>query len=164
MASLQMLLLYIKSGHTENALFRTLVDSWFAYAEGPPFVDHKLRPIWLNNPDPTTRNALLKRVHYVSDAAKRIVDGIAPYNPEDDNGRLVKDHSIPLRVLRALLEETPVSSIEDLEHRLKQFYCLGLITRAEDRKLARSKMPEGWNGIDPFARYVCIRGLKISRC
>ena len=51
-------------------------------------------------------------------------------------------------------------TIESLEESLWRLFRVRLVTKAEDRRLVeaglRFKMPEDWNGEDPWARYRAV--------
>jgi hypothetical protein len=134
-----------------SAPFRTDFDNWFAFREGGPFLNGNSRPHWHNHPCPDKHGVALRRAHFVSHAAARTLGGIA-------RERLMKDHAIPVAVLRDLLFDRQPDSIEQVRAVLLRHYRFGVITEQEDRLLnaagLRSRMPEGWTPNDgPFARY-----------
>ena len=57
-------------------------------------------------------------------------------------------------------------TIESLEESLWRLFRVRLVTKAEDRRLVeaglRFKMPEDWNGEDPWARYRAVE-IKLPR-
>ncbi len=133
---------------------RTFVDNWFAYFKGGPFLNSKGNPKWFNNPDPRKEEEALSAMHSISKDAREIING--------DKGRLMKDHSVPVRELRELMrgayEEGRLSEIKEIKQFLEKYCCLGVITKEEDNRLndkkLRSKIPDGWNSKDMFARYA----------
>lgn len=149
---------FLRFGEPDGRLVRTFVDSWYAMDRGGPLLEPSGRPLWLNNPDPRKVGPALLACDFVSaNALTRIQRG--------EMG-LIKDHAIPVRVLRerlAALEDTSAESIEAL---LRRFYAVGVITTDEDRRLnskrLNNKMPAGWDGVSKFARYEAAdieRGL-----
>lgn len=134
-----------------SAPYRTFFDSWFAFRLGGPFLNSNSRPQWYNNPCPEKHGEALRRAHFVSVAAARTLSGI-------ERERLMKDHAIPVSVLRDLLLGAQPSSINEVRSLMERFYRIGIITRPEDDALCaaklRSRMPVGWDAkSDPFARY-----------
>lgn len=134
-----------------SAPFRTFFDNWFAFKEGGPFLNGNSRPHWFNNPCPDKHGQALCRAHFVSQTAARTLGGFT-------RERLMRDHAIPVAVLRDMLFEQQPDSINSIRAFLRQHYCFGIITDEEDRKLnaagLRSCMPDGWTTADgPFARY-----------
>jgi hypothetical protein len=134
-----------------SAPFRTFFDNWFAFKEGGPFLNGNSRPHWFNNPCADKHGEALRRAHFVSQSAARTLGGL-------DGRRLMKDHAVPVAVLRDILFEEQPNSVEEVRAFLLEHYCFGIITEDEDRKLnaagLRSRMPEGWTTADqPFARY-----------
>jgi hypothetical protein len=134
-----------------SAPFRTFFDNWFAFKEGGPFLNGNSHPHWYNNPCPDKHGEALRRAHFVSLHAARTLGGIA-------SERLVKDHAIPVAVLRDLLFDEQPNSIEEVRVVLLRYYRFGIITDEEDRTLnaagLRSRMPADWiTELSPFARY-----------
>lgn len=137
-----------------SAPFRTDFDNWFAFKEGGPFLNANSRPHWHNNPCPNKHGDALRRAHFVSAAAARTLGGLA-------RERLMKDHAIPVAVVRDMLFDEQPNSIEEIRAFMLKNYCFGIITETEDRKLnaagLRSRMPQGWTIADcPFARYEVV--------
>ena len=134
-----------------SAPFRTDFDNWFAFKEGGPFLNANSRPHWHNNPCPDKHGAALRRAHFVSHAAARTLAGVT-------RERVMKDHAIPVSVLRDILFEEQPRTIEEVRSFMLRYYCFGIITEEEDAELnragLRSRMPDGWTPKDgPFARY-----------
>lgn len=80
------------------------------------------------------------------------------------NGLIIYDHAIPFKYLeRGLIELDPVTP-EAVAETLGRFGVTALITKEEDALLTasgyRHKMPEGWNGADPLARYKAV-GIEL---
>jgi hypothetical protein len=100
-AYLEHILLYLRSADPNGPMFRTLCDNWFAYHMGGPFLSRGQRPIWFNNPDPQKHQSALRKMHFISTAAEKVLDGKSAE-------RLVKDHAIPIAVLRrTVIERQP---------------------------------------------------------
>lgn len=137
-----------------SAPFRTDFDNWYAFKEGGPFLNGNSRPHWYNNPCPDKHGEALSRAHFVSTAAARTLSGI-------ERERLMKDHAIPVAVLRDMLFHEQPNSIEEIRAFMLKNYSFGIITDEEDRKLnaagLRSRMPQGWTAADgQFARYEAV--------
>ncbi len=137
--------------HDSSAPYRTDFDNWFAFREGGPFLNGNSRPHWYNNPCPDKHGEALRRAHFVSTAAARTLGGIT-------RERLMKDHAIPVAVLRDMLFEMQPGSSGELREIMLKHYRFGIISYDEDRRLneagLRSRMPHGrQRGDSPFARY-----------
>jgi hypothetical protein len=79
-------------------------------------------------------------------------------------GLLRYDHAIPFKLLvKELLNLTDVSDIQVISV-LERFGTIVLITKdEEDRINAKGlghRMPDGWDGIDPLARYKAV-GIEL---
>lgn len=79
-------------------------------------------------------------------------------------GLLCYDHAIPFKHLaEKLLSLTDVSDVQ-VTGVLARFDTIVLITKEEDTRLNAArlahKMPEGWDGIDPLARYKAV-GIEL---
>lgn len=147
-----------------SAPFRTFFDSWFAFKSGGPFLNSSSRPHWFNNPCPSRHGEALRRAHFVSMAAARTLAHLEP-------NRLVKDHAIPVAVLRDMLFDEQPGSIEEVRLMMQRKYRIGILIHEEDDMLSksglRSKMPVGWVKSDsPFARYeqVGIVAQDVGLC
>jgi hypothetical protein len=134
--------------------FRTAFDNWWAFKEGGPFLNGNSRPHWYNNPSPDKHGRALNRAHFISQAAARTLGSLA-------RERLMKDHAIPVAVLRDLLFDEQPKSVDEIRAFMLRYYRFGIITQEEDDSLnaagLRSKMPRQWNrGDSPFARYDAV--------
>ena len=137
--------------------FRTFIDNWFQLSMRGAFLNSNGRPIWFNNPTRDKHFDALLSMHFISEDAMAVLNG-------QKNERLVKDHSVPVAVIRDILISQKNIGFINIEDTLVRNYRLGVITKGDDEKLnkqgLRSKMPDGWkDGDDPFARYASI-GLK----
>ena len=77
---------------------------------------------------------------------------------KDKTVKLIVDHAVPLAVMiRRLFELDSDLSRKGIRKHLERWYCLGLLTDAEDVRLnrigLRSRMPSNWDGDDLTARY-----------
>lgn len=147
-----------------SAPFRTFFDNWFAFQTAGPFLNQNSRPHWFNNPCPDKHGSALKNCHFISCTAARVLAGLS-------SERLVKDHCVPVSVLREIIFDSHARTTEDVEQLMLRFYRVGVITKEEDDQLTangmRSAMPDGWTaGDNPFARYSCIgvMGQQPSVC
>lgn len=148
---LEYLVLYLKHYDQDGHLFRNFVDNWFAYSHDEHMLNSKGRPKWFNNPDPIKERDALMSMHFVSANARSILNG-------NKQGQLVKDHAVPLRVLRELIRELQIQTTSSINLFLKKNYRLGVITKSEDEQLnsnkLRSSMPNGWDRVNWKARYT----------
>lgn len=137
-----------------GAPFRTFLDNFYAYYAGGPFLNRSGRPHWLNAPCPRRHRDALLHSHFVSVAAMRVL-------AELSDERLVKDHAIPVSVLREMLLQDGCNTLERVQSLMNRFYRIGIITASEDALLTsrglRSRMPSGWRTSDgPFARFETV--------
>lgn len=154
----------------QGAPFRDFVDNRNAFRVSH---DHHRtrgdRPRWFNNPSAIARIQMLDALDFRSAGAAAIL-AVASDNPvdyqrrhqaRDQDVRLVVDHVIPIRAMVAPLFAGEVElTREGIDAHLRRWYRLGLISRGEDLKLdaqnLRSAMPEGWDGVQLFARYDAV--------
>lgn len=154
--NLEFIQIFIKYQPPKSAL-RTFLDEWFAYNRGELFLSGRLGPHWYNKPDPVRHNAALRGMDFISEQAEEVLSGRQRHE-------LMKDHSVPIAVVRSKLFELNDTSIESIRSLLMTWYKLGVITKDEDTRLnangLRQKMPDDWDGADPFARYHAV-GIKV---
>ena len=133
-----------------SAPIRTFVDDWFAYHTGGPFLNRAGRPRWFNRPCPIKNKEALLSMHYISEQAEKVIK-----NGAGDS--LIKEHAVPVRVLRTLFDEMKSPTISEVEKFLLRHYRLGVLTTSDNRLLKEaglnSSMPKNWDGVDMFARY-----------
>lgn len=53
-------------------------------------------------------------------------------------------------------------SVEEIEAILTKYWRIATITKDEDRLLSKLNMPDGWDGVDIFARYD-LAGIKLIK-
>ena len=151
---LKYLQLYHNAGDENGALFRTLIDNWYGFSKGGPFLNKNDKPKWFNNPNPVNDRAALLAMDFVSFDAYEVMEG----NHQDN---LVKDHAIPVRILRQKFKELQAPNLINIRKFLKRYYKLGVITKTEDVLLnqnkLRSNMPDDWDGSSFLARYQAIK-------
>ena len=116
-----------------SAPYRTFFDNWFAYHACGPFLNSKGRPRWFNKADPVQSADALKAMHYISDRAWRVLIGEAPR--ED----LIKDHTIPVAILRDHLLAHRIVDEDLIRNFLIRNYKLGVITSDDDNKINSKK-------------------------
>jgi hypothetical protein len=79
-------------------------------------------------------------------------------------GELIYDHAVPLKYLQDELLNLDNPTTSSLAEALNRHSVVVLITKNDDRCLNkagyRSKMPEGWDGVDQFARYKAV-GIEV---
>lgn len=89
-------------------------------------------------------------MHFISEQAELVIENGAGEN-------LIKEHVVPVKVLRTLMEEIQEPTISNIEQFLLRYYRLGVLTASDDRLLKEaglnSSMPKNWDGNDVFARY-----------
>lgn len=137
-----------------SAPFRTFFDNWFAFHVGGPFLNRSSRPHWFNNPCPNRHGNALRRAHFVSAAAARTLSQLT-------RDRLVKDHAIPVAILRGMLFEAQPRNHNDVRDFLLRYYRIGIITEAEHTALSaaglKSRMPDDWQSdASLFRRYEAV--------
>lgn len=113
-----------------NGMLRTYVDNWFAYKQGGSFLTNSLRARWFNRKDFQTKPQAVLNFHYHSERAWSVFHDDAPWE------NLVKDHTIPIRILKQRLFNLEAKSIEAIENILIESYRIALITEEEHRNLA----------------------------
>lgn len=80
---------------------------------------------------------------------------------KDARVRLIVDHAVPLRMITGMMFRSGFNRTREgvLEH-LARWYRLGVLLADEDKLLntagLRSKMPDSWDGHNPFARYEAV--------
>ena len=134
--------------------FRTFIDNWFQLKVGGVFLNRNGRPIWFNNPTKAKHFDALLSMDFISENALKVLEGLS-------DERLVKDHSIPVAVIRDILIDQKDKSLLKIEETLLDNYRLGVITKTDDNELnkqgLRAKMPSNWHvGDNQFARYAKI--------
>lgn len=79
---------------------------------------------------------------------------------EIGDGTLVYDHSVPFNYLQKELLALAKPTAKTVGEVLNRFGTIALITKEEDDQLnsygLNRKMPDDWDGIDPFARYKAV--------
>lgn len=147
---LKYLEIYHATNDNNGSLFRSFIDNWYAYYRGGPFLNSSGNPKWFNNPNPQREWDALTSMDFVSKKALSVMEG-------KHTDRLVKDHSIPIKIIRSEFSKLETPNIEIIKHFLIANYKLGVITKTEDRLLdkrkLRSGMPENWDGKNWRARY-----------
>lgn len=143
---LKMILIYINSEYPNTPLFRTLVDDWHAFETRGPFLSKNGRPKWFNNPNAYKERDALLSMHYRSAEAERI---ILEAKPNTEHEKLIKDHTVPISILKNIIIKEKPKNAEEISLLLKKFYRIAIITKKEDnilnnRKL-KSQMPPNWN-------------------
>jgi hypothetical protein len=118
------------SGFNQPDNFRTLVDSWYGYHMGKGFIKSTGSVQWFNRADLAKPRHLfaIKKMHFISsDAQKVLATGLAV--------PLVKDHSVPVKVLCSELSALKPKNVQDVKIFLLSRYRLGVITKCEDSRL-----------------------------
>ena len=115
----------IESDAWGAGLLRSFTDYWFAYHKQGPLLNSNNNPKWHNNPSPVKDKDALLEMHFISDLA---FDAIK----QGSDVRLIKEHSILVRVLRKILIQQEPKSTTDSESILLWFYRLGVLTKDED--------------------------------
>ena len=149
--------LCIDSGAWGPGMLRSCVDYWFAYHMRGPFLNKNDNPNWHNNPSPIKHKDALLKMHFISETAYDVI-------MEGSEVRLIKEHSIPINVIRKILVQEKPTNIKDIENILLRFYRLGVLTKDEDDILSskglNSKMPDSWDfSKNVFSRYE-VAGIK----
>jgi len=147
----------IESDAWGAGLLRSFADYWFAYHKQGPFLNSNNNPKWYNNPSSVKDKDALLEMHFISDMAFDAIE-------QGSDVRLIKEHSVPVRVLRKILIQQEPKSTTDIENILLRFYRLGVLTKDEDDILCvkglSSKMPMYWDTTENvFSRYE-VAGIK----
>jgi hypothetical protein len=147
----------IESGSWGAGLLRSFTDYWFAYHKQGPFLNSNNNPKWHNKPSSIKDKDALLEMHFISDMAFDAIE-------KGSDVRLIKEHSIPLRVIRKILIQHEPKTTTDIENILLRFYRLGVLTKDEDDILRlkglNSKMPASWGLTESvFSRYE-VAGIK----
>jgi hypothetical protein len=147
----------IESGSWGAGLLRSFTDYWFAYHKQGPFLNSNNNPKWHNKPSSVKDKDALLEMHFISDMAFDAIE-------KGSDVRLIKEHSIPLRVIRKILIQHEPKTTTDIENILLRFYRLGVLTKDEDDILRlkglNSKMPASWGLTESvFSRYE-VAGIK----
>lgn len=83
-----------------------------------------------------------------------------------DRAQVVKEHAVPQQVIVNMLENMPNPTRRKVRNLLTKLWRVTLVTREEDERLRslglRFKMPDDWDGKDPWARYKAA-GIKLTR-
>lgn len=168
---------YLKFGHDDTRLFRTLAANWYAYFMGPQFLKptgkNEGQAEWFNNPTnmfkPKHKSRVIKALRdmdFVSEKALAVIHKAEQDNELQDEDRLAVDHVVPNRVLAEKLriesnraaKNGPLSD-DQIENFLCKYYRLGVITKMEHDQIGDKKknggknfcdkMPDGWDN-DPI--------------
>jgi len=151
---LRYLKIYIELQNPDGKLIRTFLDSWFAYKMKGNFLTKNNIPRWFNklntNKLSDAEKDCLLKMNFIS---KNALEAI--YHKSDTY--LMKDHSVPVKIIHKLLQSDLSRSEKNIEEFLNKYYRLGVLTKAEDIRLndikLKSDMPQDWDGNDVFARY-----------
>jgi hypothetical protein len=80
------------------------------------------------------------------------------------DGALRCDHAVPFKYLQDELLKLSNVTVETIRPVLDRYGVTVLITGDDDQRLnkagLRNKMPDGWNGLDPLARYKAV-GIEL---
>ena len=147
----------IESDAWGAGLLRSFTDYLFAYHKQGPFLNSNNNPKWHNKPCSVKDKDVLLEMHFISDMAFDAIE-------QGSDVRLIKEHSIPVRVLRKILTQQEPKTTTDIENILLRFYRLGVLTKDEDDILRlkglSSKMPMYWDTTENvFSRYE-VAGIK----
>jgi hypothetical protein len=155
---LEQLRIWITHEQRSSGLFRTLVDSWYAFDRGGALLSRSGEPHWFNKPDPHKKGhckAIFEMGWYVSVEAIKLFENPDLFEKKDPARSLIKDHAVPLAVLRCELRKIDPTT-PAIEAFLRKNYHVAIITKQEHQDLddcgLQSIMPVGWN--DPYARYA----------
>ena len=175
---------FLSANHKDSNRFRTLVDDWFAHDQGGdlwlnPGSKKRIRTRWFNRRDNVIDFRKRRRnewhvakslfaMHFQSAGFIALVSRKLSGEPFDrERDWVVKDHSVPLEVLRQYLREELskqperfAASSDELRRLLRLHYRIAAIAKTEDRLLEdrfRQTMPVGitWHDAphDHYARY-----------
>lgn len=99
-------------------------------------------------------------------------DGCLHWTPgawksRDDKKRLTHEHVVPKVIIIDYLSQLQGHASRDKILKVMNAWCIGVVVlRSEDKLLTkagvRSRMPPGWTGTSPWARYELV-GLEVVR-
>jgi len=76
------------------------------------------------------------------------------------------EHTVPMKWIVDRLMDESQPSLQSLERMLNKYYVVTLVTAAEDELLRKAglryKMPDDWDGKDPYARYHKV-GIRLAK-
>lgn len=148
---------------------RTFLDEWAAFTEGNELVKRTGSQRWFNNPCPHEDGArLLAHMNWHTPGAREVLLGGVQKRPEYKKPptghlwpyRIIVDHAVPIKVLGEEMRRRSLQRKDELLAFLASYYKRGVLLESENKLLnqagLRQCMPEGWDGLDPFARYHAI--------
>ena len=154
-AYLDHILIHLNHGDRDDSLLTTFMNSWFAHHAGQPFVDGKLRPLWLSKK--VSKKTLAEHLHARSLAA---IQACSEGRYED----VVIDHTVPSAFLVKALKARKFAGRADLREFLSRRFTLTLLTKTqhhENLKPFKSTMTDAWseeafeaNSLIRFCRYT----------
>jgi hypothetical protein len=138
---LKHILIEIKNQRGEH--LRHFIDQYFCYKNG--YVTKNCKPAW----------GKILWNEWVSDQA------------EKEGGLVVKEHTIPIDVIKHLLLNLGIgTTLKDIADLLDKYVVFATITKEEDTKLnnakLKNKMPQHWDKKDVLARYKKV-GIKVTK-
>jgi hypothetical protein len=133
---------YASSGESDPHLFRTLFDGWHAYRHGGHLLNRNGRPQWANSvklKDHRKLGPLLRSLNFISKEASAIL-------ARQVEGVIVKDHGIPVSVVRDRIIAAVRAGSDDVRGLLIRNSWLGAISKVEHDRLnaegMRASLPE----------------------
>lgn len=150
---------FIEGNDPNDNLLRTFLDNWFAYYKGGPFLNSSGKARWFNTGDLAKKPVAARAFHFHSKQAWDVYEGRLPREP------LVKDHILPLAVIRDGLKQLRPRTEEVIEQYLIDHYKVALITKEEHDCLSKeglkSRLPEDANG-EVIKRYAAV-GIELIK-
>lgn len=114
--------------------------------------------------------ALREPVFFLWEKHGRSKEGSAKYRSQSSVGHtfgkreVVYDHAVPFRYVQEALLNLDVVDSQAVRNVLARWVVAAIITRDEDRALSAAglgrRMPDGWDGENPLARYEQV-GIEI---
>jgi hypothetical protein len=158
---LEVLEVYLRRNLRDRTILRSCAAHWYAFSrDDKRLFNRSGDPLWLNKPDPRNRierDLLQCFDEWISPEAMMLIEKPELFVENDPTKSVIIEHAVPLNVLRGKLRELDDPNPGAIEACLRQFYAVGVITYEQNQKLdsgkLRSRMPDGWNGVDPYARY-----------
>ena len=166
MRCLKYIKVFIETKDNSTSRLRGFIDDWYGFHKAGPYLNKKHNVRWLNNPDCTKPiiKDCLEGMDFISVGARAVLDGFS-------REPLIKEHAVPVKVIKELLLELPSNaSLQDIERHLLKYYKLGALTKNEDKEInstqvnsisLKSSMPEDWNREDMFHK-VCKSEYKTK--
>jgi hypothetical protein len=138
---------YLTQKDPNALIFRTLIDTWYAYWKGGPFLTDAGAARWVNTGDIRKRPELANAISLRSKEAGESIRG-------GDYNELVKDHAIPVKTLRLRMSQLNDKSIDAVDEYLQVNYRIALLKLRQHTRLSGRKHHNLQDSVDSRTRYA----------